>query len=99
MIENIDLLKLDVEGHELDVLQGSAEVFRAQIIEALTFEFFGSNIDSRTYFRDIWYLLHDYGIKHIFRITQSGYLARIWIYRVIDEQFRTSIYFASRDEM
>ncbi len=95
-IDFIDLLKLDVEGHELDVLQGGAETFRAGKIKMLTFEFGGGNIDSRTYFQDFWYLLQEYGMKSIFRITPSGYLKKITEYREIYEQFRTTNYFVSR---
>ena len=98
-IEKIDLLKLDVEGHELDVLQGGAETFHANKVQALTFEFGGGNIDSRTYFQDFWYLLQEYGMRYIFRITPSGYLARIREYREMDEQFRTTNYFVSQEEM
>ena len=98
-IDTIDLLKLDVEGHELDVLQGGAATFRAAKIKMLTFEFGGGNIDSRTYFQDFWYLLQEYGMRNIFRITPAGTLARVRAYRETCEQFRTTNYFVSRDEM
>jgi FkbM family methyltransferase len=35
-IERIDLLKLDVEGHELDVLNGGVEMFRKSAIGMVT---------------------------------------------------------------
>jgi FkbM family methyltransferase len=47
-VQGIDLLKLDVEGHELDVLQGGQEMFGDRKIRMVSFEFGGCNIDSRT---------------------------------------------------
>ena len=48
----IDLIKLDVEGHELQCLL-SAKKFISKI-SVIQFEFGGCNIDTRTYFRDFW---------------------------------------------
>ena len=48
----IDFVKLDVEGHELDVLDGFGEKIRD--VKMIQFEFGGCNIDSRTFFRDFW---------------------------------------------
>ena len=89
-IQHIDLLKLDVEGHELDVLLGSQKMFREQRIEMITFEFGGTHIDSRTYFQDFWYFFAKNGMEHIFRITPSGFLVPIRQYREEYEQFRTT---------
>jgi len=50
-IKHIDLLKMDVEGHELDVLAGSEALFVHKAISMVLFEFGGKNIDSRTFFR------------------------------------------------
>jgi FkbM family methyltransferase len=65
-IKYIDLLKIDVEGNELEVLKGAKET----IIKNIQFEFGGTNIDSRTYFRDFWNLLHDK--YNIYRIVKDG---------------------------
>lgn len=53
----IDLLKVDVEGGELAVLQGAAPLIEASRIRAIQFEFGGTHLDSRTYLRDFFELL------------------------------------------
>lgn len=92
-ITRIDLLKLDVEGHELEILHGAVRMFQAGAIRAVTFEFGGCNIDSRTFFQDFYYFFTERGMK-ISRITPSGFLVPIERYRESDEQFRTVNYLA-----
>ncbi len=58
-ISHIDLLKLDVEGHELDVLDGAKDMFAKAAIDMVTFEFGGCNIDTRTFFQDFWYFFSE----------------------------------------
>lgn len=89
-IHTIDHLKLDVEGHELDVLQGGIKMFQNQRIKMVSFEFGGCNIDSRTYFRDFYNFFRDCEMNRIFRIAPSGYLAPVHQYKEIYEQFRTT---------
>ena len=62
-IERIDLLKCDVEGHELDVFSGAGGMFRSGSIRMATFEFGGCNIDTRTYFQDFYYFFEDLGMR------------------------------------
>jgi FkbM family methyltransferase len=67
-IGRIDFLKLDIEGHELAALRGAEALLKRNAIRALSFEFGGANIDSRTYFRDFWTLLqreHGFTISRI----------------------------------
>jgi len=89
-IDKIHLLKMDVEGHELDVLSGASRFLEDRRIEAILFEFGGCNIDNRSFLQDYFYFFKKYGHNRIFRITPSGYLSPLDKYREINEQFRTT---------
>lgn len=88
----IDIVKLDVEGHELDVLKGFGNALKA--ISVLQFEFGGCNIDTRTTWRDFFYLLTGAGFS-IFRITPLG-AQEIRLYREADEFYSTTNYIGVR---
>ncbi len=92
-VDHIHLLKIDVEGHELDVLQGAQAMLNRQAVDIVSFEFGGCNIDSRTYFQDIFYVFNDLKMS-IFRITPSGFLYPIKAYREQYEQFITTNFVA-----
>lgn len=92
-ISHIDLLKLDVEGHELDVLDGAKVMFANKAIDMVTFEFGGCNIDTRTFFQDFWYFFSKNDMA-IYRILPNATLYRIDSYRETDEQFITTNYIA-----
>ncbi len=87
-IDHIHLLKMDIEGHELDALRGATAMLDAAKVDMVTFEFGGCNIDTRTYFQDFWYFFTQYEMR-IFRITPSGFMQPIPHYRESHEQFRT----------
>lgn len=86
----IDYVKIDVEGNELLVLEGFGELInKTRLIQ---FEFGGSNIDTRTYFKDFWL----YFMKHnfsIYRISPIGllFISKYW---EMDEIFLTTNYIA-----
>lgn len=86
-LNRIDLLKIDVEGHELSVLKGAIQNLERGRIRALTFEFGSGNINSRTFFHDFWDLLTPLGFE-IYRILPSGRLMRIGDYYEDCEYFR-----------
>jgi FkbM family methyltransferase len=90
-IENIDLLKMDVEGNELNILKGAKEMLKNRKIKKIQFEFGGCNIDARTFFRDFWNILsEDY---HIYRMVYKG-LYLIKEYKEYCEIFATVNYLA-----
>ena len=92
-IKHIHLLKLDVEGHELDVLDGGKEMFSGRHIDMVTFEFGGCNIDTRTFFQDFWYFFTENNMS-IYRIMPNATLYHIAAYQEIHEQFGTTNYIA-----
>lgn len=93
-INKIHFLKIDVEGHELKVLQGAKRML--ETVDFIQFEFGGCNIDSRTYFQDFWYLLSDQ--YRIYRITSKG-LEERHKYNESDEIFLTSNYLAEKKHL
>lgn len=90
--QRIDLVKIDIEGHELAALSGFGDALAAT--QAVQFEFGGANIDTRTYFRDFWYLFTEAGFD-LYRITPFG-PQRLRRYRERDEFFSTTNYVAVR---
>ncbi len=94
-IRRIGFLKLDVEGHELKVMLGAKKLIDSDSIDMIQFEFGGCNVDSRTYFKDFFYLLHPR--YEIFRILKDG-LACIEAYEERYEAFLPTNYLAVRSK-
>ena len=86
----IDLVKMDIEGHEFSALKGFGGAIK--LVKVLQFEFGGANIDTRTYFQDFWYFFKEYGFD-LYRITPYG-AERIIQYREVDEFFFVTNYIA-----
>ena len=64
-----NVVKIDIEGFELECLKGSLNnIDKFKIVQ---FEFGEVNIDSRTYFRDYWNFFSNLGFK-LFRITRRN---------------------------
>lgn len=87
----LDMVKIDIEGHELTALKGFGGALDAT--KVLQFEFGGCNIDTRTYFQDFWYLFKEQNFD-IYRITPLG-AEKMTRYRESDEYFATTNYIAA----
>jgi FkbM family methyltransferase len=86
---DLDIIKIDVEGHEMDVIRGGINAMqRAKLVQ---FEFGGANLSSRTQFKDFWDTLTKIGFT-IYRIKHKGQLIRINAYNEMLETYRTSNY-------
>ncbi len=97
-VKEIDLLKLDVEGHEFDVLEGSKDMLKRKMIKMISFEFGGCNIDTRIFLRDFYYLLNEFGFL-LYRITPSGYFYLLNNYSEKLELFRTTNFIGIRKDI
>ena len=86
----IDIVKIDVEGFELKVLEGFGSALSK--VKIIQFEFGGANIDTRSYFRDFWSLFTANNFL-IYRVTPLG-SEKISTYRESDEFFSTTNYLA-----
>jgi FkbM family methyltransferase len=93
-INRIDLLKIDVEGHELDVLNAGKNMFSKSAIDMVTFEF-GGSILTRGPLKDFFYFFQDHQMR-IARITPTGYLCELKSYKEVFEQFATTNFMCYR---
>ncbi|WP_334092900.1 FkbM family methyltransferase, partial [Helicobacter typhlonius] len=97
-ITHIHLLKLDVEGYELNVLESAKTLFEAKAIDMVCFEFGGCNIDTRSFFQDFWYFFKAYNFS-LYRILPNSTFLHIKSYKEIYEQFTTTNYLACASEV
>jgi FkbM family methyltransferase len=70
-IKKIHLLKIDVEGYELNVLKGLENSLNNNIINIIQFEFNVHNIDNKVFMRDFFEILTNY---NLFRLLPSALL-------------------------
>jgi FkbM family methyltransferase len=68
---HIDILKIDVEGYELDVLNGATKIFESQIVDIIYIEVgFRRDGTQQTYFCEIDNFFQDYGYR-VFKIYEQ----------------------------
>lgn len=90
--QRISLLKLDIEGHELNALSGASEAL--EHTDVVQFEFGGANIDSRSFWQDFWYFFSSRNFS-LYRISPLG-PTKVDKYLEIDEFFMTTNFLAVR---
>jgi FkbM family methyltransferase len=93
----VDLMKIDVEGHEYDVLQGAHQSIHSGRINAVAFEFGGTDIDTRVFFQDFWFFFQKHRFD-LFRINPFFPPIKITRYHVSLESFDISNYLAIRSK-
>ena len=85
-ITEIDFLKLDVEGHELEVFRGAKGAVEAGMIKAIQIEYGGCNIDARVLLRDIFEFFQPY--RYSFHKIYPGEVRRVARYDQRLENFQ-----------
>ncbi|MFH1308704.1 MAG: FkbM family methyltransferase [Patescibacteria group bacterium] len=58
-IEHIDFIKIDVEGHEINVFKGMGKILNSDFVDFMQFEYGGCNLDSMTNLMKIYELLRE----------------------------------------
>jgi FkbM family methyltransferase len=89
-----NVLKMDVEGHELEILLGASNTIAS--IQLVQFEFGGCNIDTRTFFQDFWYFFQGLGFS-MYRLSPNSPIP-VEAYSERDECFRATNYLAIRKQ-
>lgn len=69
-IEHIDLLKLDIEGNELEALRGASKMIDEGRIDFIQLEFGATTLAARVSFHDLWTLLSPR--FELYRIIKHG---------------------------
>lgn len=72
-IRNIDYVKIDVEGHELEVLKGASKLLSEGSIHVLQFEYGDSYISARLFLKDIFDFFSVYPYE-FYKIIPNGLL-------------------------
>ena len=78
-IDEIDLLKIDTEGFDINVLRGARSALDRGAIKAIQFEFIPADIAMRVTMRDFFEILHGY---MLFRLCLNGGLMPLRRYDV-----------------
>jgi hypothetical protein len=90
-----NLLKIDVEGFELQVLKGAEKTLKFVIV--VQFEFGGTSIDSRNFFKDFWDFFEMNNFQ-LYRLTPLG-LRKVSRYSEELECFKFSNYYAINNDL
>ncbi len=85
-ISHIDLMKIDIEGHELMALRGFGEILHADKFDFIQFEYGGANLDSRTSLMDLFRFFTERGFS-VCKLMRDGLESRPY-----DPRFENGMY-------
>ena len=95
-IASVEIMKIDTEGHEMDVLQGAERSIHEGKIELILFEFGPHQVESRHFFKDFWQFLTR-RLYEMYFVDNDGNIHPIPRYEYRWERFNTNYEFlASR---
>lgn len=85
-IDFIDFMKIDAEGHELEIFKGATRMINENRIGMIQFEFNLHNIYSRVFLRDFYNILPNYNIyrldtERLIPIHDYSHVHEIFIYQ------------------
>lgn len=71
-VEEIDFVKIDTEGHDFSVIQGSEEMLRSRRIGCIQFEYNWRWIGQRSYLKDVFDLVASHQAYRVGKVTSDG---------------------------
>jgi FkbM family methyltransferase len=71
-VERIDYLKIDTEGHDLQVLRGARGMLGRRAVRIIQFEYGQANIESRDLLKDFFAFFRDYAYN-LHKVHADGY--------------------------
>ena len=90
-INEIDFIKMDVQGYEYNILLGALKMIEKESIKVIQFEIDEPSIDNRVFFKDFWVLLSER--YYIYRSLYNG-LVKIDEYSPAIENYTCMNYLA-----
>lgn len=94
-IQKVDFMKIDTEGHELEILHGGQRMISEKRIKIIQFEFNEMNIISRVFLKDFYELLKSYNIYRL----NSNNLLPLFEYNSNNEIFKFQNFLAVHKEL
>jgi FkbM family methyltransferase len=95
-ISHIDLIKIDIEGHELHAFEGFGEFLNGDNVDYVQFEYGGANLDSGTSLLKIFEFFNSRGFS-LAKVMKNGIELRD--YKPFMENFMYSNYVAISDNL